>query len=294
MQDTKDLLSSISHHDKLSISVNENCSIPLPDEVLETLFNPHKLSFYYFMFMDSGRATMKADLKNVVLTDGQLIFGLPNQIFTNVPHDKNDKHFVVSFNESTLALLPQSFPFLLDPFNSNIITFDAEAKARVKAVFSSLFQLLHIDGRQKKVEIILAYINTLLTEINSAYFEQQQVNPDTISNSRLSKYIEFKLTVEKNLTEQHDVQTIAEKLSMTTSTLYGVVKDFSGVSPKEWITSRLMIEAQRKLQYSSISIKELAYELGFNDPGYFSRLFKKNTGRSVSEYMADLRDLSSN
>jgi len=58
--------------------------------------------------------------------------------------------------------------------------------------------------------------------------------------------------------------------------------------------SRLILEAQRKLQYSTLSVKELAYELGFNDPGYFSRLFKKNTGKSVSRYRADLLDLSRN
>ena len=135
-------------------------------------------------------------------------------------------------------------------------------------------------------------MNSLLTEFNSAYFRHD--NPDTISNPKLSKYIAFKLAVETHLTEQHDVHTIAEKLAMTTSSLYGIVKDFSGVSPKEWITNRLILEAQRKLQFSTLSVKELAYELGFNDPHYFSRLFKKSTGKSVSEFLADLRDLSSN
>ena len=97
-----------------------------------------------------------------------------------------------------------------------------------------------------------------------------------------------------NLTEQQDVHTIAEKLAMTTSSLYGVVKGFSGVSPKEWMTNRLMLEAQRKLQYSTLSVKELAYELGFNDPDYFSRLFKKSTGKSVSAFLAEHHDSSSN
>ena len=46
-----------------------------------------------------------------------------------------------------------------------------------------------------------------------------------------------------------------------------------------------MIEAQRKLRYSNLSVKELAYELGFNDPDYFSRLFKKSTGKSVSDFL---------
>ena len=53
-----------------------------------------------------------------------------------------------------------------------------------------------------------------------------------------------------------------------------------------------MLEAQRKLHYSKLSAKEVAYELGFSDPDYFSRLFKKSTGKSVSSYLEDLQDLS--
>ena len=291
MQATKGLLENFSHHDKLSITVNENCAIVLPEDVLQQLLQPHKLSFYCFSFMDQGSATYTADLQDITISDSQLVFGLPNQIFVNPPNNKDNKNYKVGFDENTLALLPHSYPFLVNPLNSNKITFDPDSKQRVKAIFSILFQLLHSPGKQKNIEIILAYLNSLLTEFNSAYFQYE--NQDVISNTRLSKYIAFKLAVETQLTEQHDVHTIAEKLAMTTSSLYGIVKDFSGISPKEWITNRLILEAQRKLQYSTLSVKELAYELGFNDPHYFSRLFKKSTGKSVSAFLADLRDLSS-
>jgi YesN/AraC family two-component response regulator len=53
-----------------------------------------------------------------------------------------------------------------------------------------------------------------------------------------------------------------------------------------------MIEAQRKLLYSNLSVKELAYELGFNDPDYFSKLFKKCTGKNVTAFLKDPQDLS--
>jgi AraC-like DNA-binding protein len=47
----------------------------------------------------------------------------------------------------------------------------------------------------------------------------------------------------------------------------------------------LVLEAQRRLYYSETSVKELAYELGFNDPDYFSKLFKKQTGQSISQFL---------
>ncbi len=50
-----------------------------------------------------------------------------------------------------------------------------------------------------------------------------------------------------------------------------------------------MLEAKRRLYYSEDpSIKELAYELGFNDPEYFSRLFKKETGKTIATFVQDL------
>jgi len=292
MQETKGLLDRIKRHDKLSMMVNENCKIDIPKEILEKLLRPHKLAHYCFIFLDQGSETFKIDSQDITISGSQMIFGLPNQIFSNPPKNDHSLNYKVAFDEMALALLPNSFPFLLDPLNSNTITFSPDAKERVKSVFSNLFQLFHAKGKPKNTEIILAYLNTLLTEFNSAYFEQS--NKGRLSNPKLSKYIAFKLAVETNLTELHDVHTIAEKLAMTTSSLYGVVKEFSGVSPKKWMTNRLMLEAQRKLHYSKLSVKELAYELGFNDPDYFSRLFKKSTGKSVGEFLADHHDLSGN
>lgn len=293
MEETTGMLEKIRHHDKIAIALNENCAIPLPEDVMQILTKPHRLSFYYFQYLERGTATFKTDLKEFTINDGELAFGLPNQIFTKVPYDKNMPQYALSFDENTLTLLPGSYPFLVNPFNVNTISFDLASRQRVKNLLSGLFQLLHGSGKQKKAEVILAHLHTLLTEYNTAYFEQYQ-RLEMISGSKLSKYIAFKLAVETTLTEQHDVQAIAEKLALTTNTLYGIVKEFAGLSPKEWITSRLMLEAQRKLQYSSISVKELAYELGFNDPGYFSRLFKKSTGKSVTQYLAELQDLSRN
>lgn len=292
MQETKGLLDQIKHHDKVPITVNQNCAITLPEGVWQKLLQPHKLAYYYFVFVDQGVETCQVDGQDIAISDSQVVFGMPNQIFAHPSPNKATQQYKIGLDENTLAMLPRAYPFLVNPLQANTITFESQTKERVKAVLSMLFQLIHSPGKPKKVDIILAHLNTLLTEFNSAYFAHRH-QPSSF-NPKLSKYVAFTLAVETHLTEQHNVHNIAEELAMTQSSLYSLVKEFSGLSPKEWITNRLIQEAQRKLYYSSLSVKELAYELGFNDPDYFSRLFKKRTGKNISDFVADRQGLSSN
>jgi len=288
MQDTNEKSKS-SQNDKLMIKINSNEN-PYPSkDTQQKLLEPRRLSSYFIVLIDSGSITYKLDLQDITISDGDLLFAMPNQIF--VPPAKTDdlKYFKILFDENTLALLPQRFSFLVNPLNSQTITLDNAARERVRKVFEILNQILYTNIQVTDTEIILAYLNLLLSELNSAYFKNESVD---LVNTNLSKFVEFKLMVETNLTEQPSINTIAEKLALTTNSLYRIVKEYSGTSPKDFLTNRLMIEAQRKLRYSNLSVKELAYELGFNDPDYFSRLFKKSTGKSVSAFLEAQQDSS--
>ena len=292
MQETKGLLNNIKQHDKLAIRVNSDSNNDLPADVLNKFLHPHRKTNYFFVFVDNGLLTHRVDLKDLTITNGQLLFVLPNQIHTAPAKKDYIECYKMGFDENCLSLLPQQFLFLINPLNTQIISFDNDSKLRVKMLFEILNTILHSGNDQKDAEIILAHLNSLLTEFNKAYFKS--VAKENTQSNKLSKYIEFKVAVETHLTEQHSVNIIAGSLSVTTNNLYNIVKEFSGVSPKEFITNRLMLEAQRKLHYSQPSVKELAYELGFTDPDYFSRLFKKSTGKSITGYLEDLQDLSGN
>jgi len=287
MQDRNEKFESVQN-DKLSIKIVSNSNPYLSADMQQKLLQPRRLTSYFIVLIDGGSITYNLDLQDITLTDGHLLFAMPNQVFVPPPKIANLKYFKVLFDENTLALLPQQFPFLVNPLNSQIIIFDNATRERVRKVFEILNQILHVDEHPTDTEITLAYLNSLLAELNSAYFKK--TTPINILNTNLSKFIEFKLVVETHLTEQPSVNAIAEKFALTTNSLYRIVKEFSGVSPKDFFTNRLMIEAQRKLQYSPLSVKELAYELGFNDPDYFSRFFKKCTGKSVSEFLEAQQD----
>lgn len=291
MQDTKGLLQQIKLHSKIGIRVTSNSSNNLSAEVMKLLTKPHRKANYFFIFIEKGLRTHGVDLKDLTVTDGQMLFILPNQIHTAPDNiDDDTRSFKMSFDDNCLALLPKQFSFLINPLNTQIISFDENARVRIKLLFEILTNILNTTIEEKDSEVILAYLNSLLTEINSAYYKnviKEHSMPD-----KLFKYIEFKLAVETNLTEQHSIETIATTLSISTNKLYNIVKEFSGLSPKEYITMNLMLEAQRRLHYSKPTIKELAYDLGFNDPDYFSRLFKKTTKKSIKKYLADIQDLS--
>lgn len=59
MKETTGLLEKIRHHDKVCIALNENCAIPLPEDVLQIFFQPHRLSYYYFHYLKQGSATFR-------------------------------------------------------------------------------------------------------------------------------------------------------------------------------------------------------------------------------------------
>ncbi len=276
-------------NDKPKIKIVSNDSPYPAADIQQKLLQPRRLTSYFMVFIVSGSITYKLDLQDMTLTDGELLFAMPNQLFEPPAKAADLKYFKVLFDENTLALLPQHFPFLVNPLNSQTINFDNVTKERVRKVFEILNQILYADEQPVDTEILLAYLNLLLSELNSAYFKNSE--PMDGLNANLLKFMEFKLVVETHLTEQPSMNTIAEKLALTPNSLYRLVKDHSGISPKDYVTNRLIIEARKKLRYSNLSVKELAYELGFNDPDYFSRFFKKCTGKSVSEFMHS-QDLS--
>ncbi|MBE7176756.1 MAG: AraC family transcriptional regulator [Mucilaginibacter polytrichastri] len=242
-----------------------------------------RLSYYFFLFVIKGPSRQIADLQQYDLVEHDLVFFLPNQMrnISEITHGK--QYFKLGFDTDCLARLPRQYTFLIDPFNTPKIRVNAVAGARIKSVFLILQDLLM--NAQTDPELILAHLHSLLTEINSAYF----LRNSKPFNGNIDKYFDFQLYVEEHLTEHHTIKEIAEKLAITADSLYTIVKRVSGLSPKEFITNRLILEARRRLHYGNrSSIKELAFELGFNDPDYFNRVFKKVMGKTTKAFLRDL------
>ena len=81
-----------------------------------------------------------------------------------------------------------------------------------------------------------------------------------------------------------DVNTFAESLHMSKSSLYRKIKTMTGLSPNEFIRNIRLKHACQMLNDQSISISEVAYNVGFSDPKYFTLCFKNEFGTTPSEY----------
>jgi AraC-like DNA-binding protein len=232
--------------------------------------------------MLAGIAHHGVDLKRIEMKANELLFILPNQMHALPDTKTGTNYFKLNFDEYCLSRLPKQYPFLIDPYNNQKIQFTTTAAGRIRSNFEMLQDLL--SGPDTDPELILSYLNTLLTEMNTAYFEGGK----SIADEKLSIFIQFKLLIENHLTEHLAVTDIAARLGVSATVLYNVVKQYAGISPKVFINNRVILEAKRRLCYSESSIKELAFDLGFNDPEYFSRLFKKITGKTIGSFIGDL------
>lgn len=94
----------------------------------------------------------------------------------------------------------------------------------------------------------------------------------------------FRALVESNYRQQWKVQQYAAALHTSVSSLNRICNESVGITAKKIIQNRVQLEAKRKLIYTQYPLDQIAYSLGFKDPAYFSRYFKKLEGHAPSVY----------
>lgn len=94
----------------------------------------------------------------------------------------------------------------------------------------------------------------------------------------------FREAVESNLRSGWAVNRYAKTLGVTPSQLRAACLEVTGEPPMRIVHDRLILEAKRSLMYTSMTVSETAYDLGFSDPAYFSRFFSERVGCSPAAF----------
>ena len=101
----------------------------------------------------------------------------------------------------------------------------------------------------------------------------------------------FRDLVERRFRTHEAIAELAGELCVTEKKLRLACRRVAGVSPLQHLRARRVLEAKRLLTYSVMTISEIGYSLGFDDPTYFSRFFSSQVGESPAEFRAANRRL---
>jgi AraC family transcriptional activator of pobA len=94
----------------------------------------------------------------------------------------------------------------------------------------------------------------------------------------------FRDSVEARFRKHHSVTDIAASIAITRGRLDAICRRHAGRTAQQVVHDRLILEAQRSLLFTGLTVAEIAYDLGFADPAYFSRFFAREAGEAPGEY----------
>jgi AraC family transcriptional activator of pobA len=235
---------------------------------------PHKHDFYQLVFVKSGKGYHEIDFKKY-LVKGQEVFILkPGQVHA-WKFSALTKGFVVEFTTESLAKLEfaNSIDLLPDHCVWNL---------KKKTASQNFLEMMEEEYQQKEAGYRLSlqnYLNILLLEL-SRRTESLKIQGSVQDSFSLR----FSQSVEKNYKQHHSLEFYAKELKVTPKSLSARIQRTLGKPAKEVILQRCLLEAKRLLSFSKMPISEMGYELGFDDPNYFSRFLKQNIKMSAQEF----------
>ena len=277
-----------------SVKISEENKADLSDCENNKLDEPTSISTGFYSI----------SLKNVISGDivygktkydcssGSLLCTGPNQtlIFTELVFSSEWYH--ISFHKDYLVGTPlydkiKKFNFF-NYYANEALHLSPKEEEFLKPIFTNIESEYYNTQDEFSKDIILSQLETLLKYIDRFYkrqfLDRQQLNKDLYSRFRetLDKYFEANLLSEKGIPT---VDWLAQQLNVSHRYMSDMIKTETGRTAIDQINSYLIDQAKNLLLNPKLSISETAYQLGFEYPQYFSRLFKKKVGLSPKQYI---------
>lgn len=276
-------------HPMLSVfSAKGDGFLPCPKESSPPITNDcYSISLKKIVKGDVNYGRTKYDF-----TNGALIFIAPRQVLqwdSSVVYDQ--KGFSINFHEdflkgTELAHQIKKYGFFSYSANEALHLSPKEEK-QIESIVENIDIEYQNNQDEFSKDIIISQLSTLFKYANR-FYERQFLNRKELSNDLLEQfnqqlrvYFDSGYFQEKGIPS---IEHIADKLSVSQRYLSDTLKKETGKTSTEHLQLYLIDEAKNILLNPQKTISEVAYELGFEYPPYFSRLFKKKEGISPTEY----------
>jgi AraC family transcriptional activator of pobA len=254
--------------------------------ILSNLPYSHVLNFYKISYKPSLGGKLKYGQGYYDFDEGGLLFAAPNQIIGN--HGNNDAEICSQYTllihpdffwNYPLAKKIKQYGFFSYAANETLHLSDKE-KATIFSIFKIIEEELNSRIDDFSQDVIISQIELLLNYANRFYKRQfitrKAVNSDLLQ--RLEDILDEYFISDKSANHGiPTVQYLSEKLNISPSYLSDMLRSLTGQNTQYLIHQKIIEKAKEKLSATSLSVSEVAYELGFGHPQSFNKLFKAKT-----------------
>ncbi|WGK65137.1 helix-turn-helix domain-containing protein [Croceiramulus getboli] len=250
-----------------------------------------KLDFYTFIWTQEKNVRIQVDSVPEVIAPQTIVALTPLQYLEYESHEED--LIVYQFNREFYCIKDHdrevSCTGLLFFGNEQVpkITLSKEEQHKFTMLHQVLLDELETDDTIQG-EMLRMLVKRFIIKTTRLLKNQQ---PDEIANTpKMDLVRAYNMLVEEHYKNKHEVSAYADLLFKSAKTLSNSFAAYSR-SPLQIIHDRIVLEAKRQLAYTDRTAKEIAFDLGFDDPSHFSRLFKRNTGSSPTAFKASLSQL---
>jgi AraC family transcriptional activator of pobA len=252
-------------------------------------------SFIYNFYKISYKKNLSGKLKYgqgyYDFDEGGLFFKAPNQLSANAENNDDHTGLTMLFHPDFLTGYPLAKKIKQYGFFSYSVNEALHLSDKERETVISIFKIID-DELQNRIDdfsqdVIISQIETLLN-FSNRYYKRQFITRKSINNSLLEKmeeFLEAYFNSEKLLKQGiPTVKFLAENLKISPSYLSDMLRNLTGQSAQQHIHEKLIEKAKVKISSTSLTISEIAYELGFEHPSSLNKLFKSKTNMSPSEF----------
>ena len=245
---------------------------------LEYIFTPEKgrvINEYQLLYIAEGRGTLTtASAGKYSISEGDIFLIFPGEWHTYSPNPETGwKEYWIGFkginidSRVSAGFFSKHSPIYRVGYNDTLISLFKEA------IQVAMKQEKHF---QQLLAGIVNYMLGLAFSIDSNKKLKNSMNLELVNRARAF--------MQENIETNIEMPEIADHLIISYSSFRHIFKQYTGIAPSQYYLNLKIQRAKDMLKSSSASIKEISYILHFDTPEYFTKLFKKKTGLTPSQF----------
>jgi AraC family transcriptional regulator, transcriptional activator of pobA len=246
-------------------------------------------NYYSLIWITEGAGELKADFSAYQFSENTLFAFSPYQPFMlssevkmkGVALQFHPDFYCIHRHQNEVACNGVLFNNIYEPPYIDIVPSAALTLNMVLEQMKSEMQ----NPALAQYELLISYLKIFLITASRLKTEQQPEAMALVSDLKEPFILQnLKDAIEKDFKTKHSPSDYAELLNIAPKSLAKITKTYFNKTLTELISERIIIEAKRELYLTNKAIKEIAYELGYDDEHYFSRFFKTNADVSPQMY----------